>query len=93
MTAIIGISGENMRGGIWRAASLMREARGPKAAEEAAVRALSYRSRGDEAGFDVWSLVFLAIRALEALEASPKKLAPSTRTGTLAGGRMLTLAG
>jgi hypothetical protein len=76
-----------MRGGIWRAAILMREARGLKAAEEAASRALSYRSRGDEAGFDVWSLVFLAIRALEGCEPPPAKIAPGRRSarGAVAG--------
>ncbi|MGH6828379.1 MAG: hypothetical protein ACREFW_05675 [Rhizomicrobium sp.] len=50
---------------IWRAASRLREAQGFAAAEEAASQAFSYRSRGDQAGFDIWSLIFFAIRALE----------------------------
>jgi hypothetical protein len=51
--------------GIRRAAVLMHGARGERAAKEAASRALAHRLRGDEAGFNVWSWISAAIRALE----------------------------
>ncbi|HEX4105666.1 MAG TPA: hypothetical protein VHX92_05495 [Rhizomicrobium sp.] len=43
----------------------MHEARGKRAAKEAAARALAHRLRGDDAGFDVWSWISAAIRTLE----------------------------
>jgi len=46
---------------IRRVATLMHEAYGFRATEEAIARAIEYRSEGDEIGFDVWSSVAVAI--------------------------------
>ncbi|HKD48940.1 MAG TPA: hypothetical protein VKB67_14725 [Rhizomicrobium sp.] len=51
--------------GIRRAAVLMHAAHGKRAAVEASLRALAHRRRGDDAGFEVWSWICAAIRALE----------------------------
>jgi hypothetical protein len=51
--------------GLWRAAALMHQARGKRAAEEAASRAMVRRLAGDKAGFNVWFRISAAIRALE----------------------------
>jgi hypothetical protein len=61
----LGIEPKIQGWGIRRAAALMHEARGKRAAKEAAARALAHRLRGDDAGFDVWSWISAAIRALE----------------------------
>ena len=50
---------------LWRAAALMHQARGKRAAEEAASRAMLRRLAGDKAGFNVWSRIWAAIQALE----------------------------
>jgi hypothetical protein len=46
---------------IRRVATLMHEAYGFRATEEAIARAIEHRSEGDEIGFDVWSSVAVAI--------------------------------
>ena len=56
--------------GLWRAAHLMHAARGKQAASEAVSRAMARRLAGDDAGFNVWSWLSAAIRALEYREKS-----------------------
>jgi hypothetical protein len=46
---------------IRRVATLMHEAYGSRATEQAIARAIEHRSEGDEIGFDVWSSVAVAI--------------------------------
>jgi hypothetical protein len=64
--------------GIRRAAMLMHQAHGKRAAVEAALRALAHRRRGDNAGFDVWSWICAAIRALENTRVETLTSVPST---------------
>lgn len=61
----MGIEPKIRERGIWRAALLMHQAHGKKAAQEAAAHALARRQRGDDVGFDVWSWISAAIRALD----------------------------